>query len=91
MPATSRAFVKASIAYLGLGAVLGALLLINRWIPMGTAIAGLRVSHILHNVDKQVNELKLVVEAMDAFSQSARRLISKRLKIAVLLALVAKT
>jgi hypothetical protein len=46
MPATSRVFVKVSIAYLGLGAVLGALLLINRWLPMGTAISGLRVSHI---------------------------------------------
>jgi hypothetical protein len=46
MPKPSRAFVKASILYLCLGAVLGALLLINRWIPLGSMIATLRVSHI---------------------------------------------
>lgn len=45
MPATSRVFVKASLIYLGLGAVLGALLLINRWVFLGTAIGSLRVSH----------------------------------------------
>jgi hypothetical protein len=46
MPTTSRAFVKASVIYLGLGAFFGALLLINRSIPLGTAVAALRVSHI---------------------------------------------
>ena len=46
MPATSRAFVKASLIYLGLGAVLGALLLINRWVFLGTAIGSLRVTHV---------------------------------------------
>lgn len=46
MPSTSRAFVKASIVYFGVGAVLGSLLLIHRWIPLGPAIAALRVSHI---------------------------------------------
>jgi hypothetical protein len=46
MPATSRAFVKASLIYLGLGAVLGTLLLINRWIFLGTVIGSLRVSHV---------------------------------------------
>jgi hypothetical protein len=45
MPATSRVFVKASLIYLGLGAVLGALLLINRWVFLGTEIGSLRVSH----------------------------------------------
>lgn len=46
MPTTSRAFVKASLIYLALGALLGALLLINRWIPIGSRIAALRISHI---------------------------------------------
>ncbi len=46
MPVTSRAYVKVSIIYLALGAVLGAVLLINRWVPLGPAIAALRVSHI---------------------------------------------
>ncbi len=50
---------------------------------------GLRISHILHNVDKQVNELKLVVEAMAAFSHAGRRLLSRTLKIAAALALAA--
>jgi len=46
MPITSRVFVKASLVYLGLGAVLGALLLINRWIPLGATVASLRVVHV---------------------------------------------
>jgi hypothetical protein len=46
MPSTSRAFVKASLVYLAVGAVLGALLLVNRWIPMGSRIAALRISHV---------------------------------------------
>jgi hypothetical protein len=46
MPATTRAFVKASILYLGLGALLGALFLIDRWIPLGSALLALRVSHV---------------------------------------------
>ena len=46
MPITSRSFVKASIVYLCLGAVLGALLLVNRWVPLGSAIPLLRTSHI---------------------------------------------
>ena len=46
MPTTSRAFVKASLIYLGLGALLGALLLVNRWVFLGTAIGSLRVSHV---------------------------------------------
>lgn len=46
MPTTSRAFVRASIIYLTLGSMLGALFLVNRWIPLGAAIAALRISHI---------------------------------------------
>ena len=46
MPITARAFVKASILYLGLGAILGALMLINRSIPLGSWVAYVRVSHV---------------------------------------------
>ena len=46
MPATTRAFVKASILYLGLGALLGALLLVNRWVGLGAAILALKASHV---------------------------------------------
>jgi len=46
MPLTSRLTVKASIIYLALGAVLGAVLLINRWIPLDPAIEVLRVAHV---------------------------------------------
>jgi hypothetical protein len=46
MPATARVYVKASILYLGMGAILGALLLIHRWIPLGTWVLSLKVSHV---------------------------------------------
>lgn len=46
MPITSRTLIKASIAYLILGAVLGALLFVNRWVPLEPRIVTLRVSHI---------------------------------------------
>jgi hypothetical protein len=46
MPTTSRLFVKASLIYLGVGAVIGALLLVNRWIPLGSPVTALRTSHI---------------------------------------------
>ena len=46
MPLTSRVSVKASIIYLALGAVLGVVLLVNRWIPMGEVVSVLRSSHI---------------------------------------------
>jgi hypothetical protein len=46
MPATSRAFIKASVAYLGLGVLLGALLLINRSLLSSPAIGALRTSHV---------------------------------------------
>jgi hypothetical protein len=46
MPITSRTFVKASVLYLILGAILGAFLFVNRWFPLEPRIATLRVSHI---------------------------------------------
>ena len=46
MPLTSRASVKASFLYLALGAVLGAILLINRWVPLGSAVSALRATHV---------------------------------------------
>lgn len=46
MPAAARVVIKTSIACLALGAVLGALLLINRWLPLGAAIPYLRVAHV---------------------------------------------
>ncbi len=46
MPPASRAFVKASIVCLCLGAILGALLFFNRLVPLGPRVAALRVSHI---------------------------------------------
>ena len=46
MPATSRTFVKASIIYLILGAILGALMYTNRSIPLGPWVNYLRASHI---------------------------------------------
>ena len=45
MPITSRSFVRASVVYLCLGAVIGALLLINRTVQE-PAIAVLRASHV---------------------------------------------
>ncbi|MBN1138571.1 MAG: hypothetical protein JXM73_18420, partial [Anaerolineae bacterium] len=46
MPITTRVFVKASILYLILGAALGALLLINGWLPLGSAIYYLKPAHV---------------------------------------------
>jgi hypothetical protein len=46
MPIPSRVFVKASILYFGLGAILGALMLINRTIPLGAWVAYVRISHV---------------------------------------------
>lgn len=46
MPAASRILVKASLVYLGIGAVLGALLLVNRWVPLGAWILLLKTSHV---------------------------------------------
>jgi hypothetical protein len=46
MPNTSRAFIRASILYLAVGVLLGALLLINRWLLLSPTIAALRTSHV---------------------------------------------
>jgi hypothetical protein len=46
MPLTSRVSVKASVVYLALGALLGAILLINRWLPLGTGVSALLPSHV---------------------------------------------
>jgi len=46
MPTTTRVFVKASIVYLIVGALLGALLMINRWLPLGSAIYYVRPAHV---------------------------------------------
>ena len=46
MPTTTRIYVKASVLYLAIGAVLGALLLINRWTPLGPWVLSLKVSHV---------------------------------------------
>jgi hypothetical protein len=46
MPTTSRVTIRISIIYLCLGAALGALLLVNRWILLGPAVSVLRISHI---------------------------------------------
>ena len=46
MPRTSQVSVKASIIYLAIGATLGAILLINRWLPLGPGVYALRASHV---------------------------------------------
>jgi hypothetical protein len=46
MPVTSRTFIRASILYLCLGAVLGALMLVNRWLPLESKIIVLKSSHV---------------------------------------------
>jgi hypothetical protein len=46
MPVPSRLFIRVSIIYLCLGALVGALLLIQRWVPLGPAVATLRASHV---------------------------------------------
>jgi hypothetical protein len=46
VPATSRTFVKASILYLCLGAILGAFMYINRSVPLGPWVGYVRVTHI---------------------------------------------
>jgi hypothetical protein len=53
--------VRASILYLCLGAVLGALMLINRWIPLEPRIATLRASHVQALVTGWLTQLILGV------------------------------
>jgi len=49
----------------------------------------LRISHILHQVDKQTNQLKMVAEAMARFCKGARRMLSKTVLATFILSLVA--
>jgi hypothetical protein len=46
MPATTRAYVKTSIACLALGALLGAIMMIGRWLPLGAVSDYLRTPHV---------------------------------------------
>lgn len=46
MPPVTRTCVKTSLACLGLGAMLGALMLINRWLPLGAVADYLRTPHV---------------------------------------------
>ena len=46
MPTTTRVSVQASIIYLILGAALGALMLVNGWLPLGPAIAYVKPAHV---------------------------------------------
>ncbi len=39
----------------------------------------LRISHILQDIDRQANELQLIIEAMDTFCHQGRKLIGKSL------------
>lgn len=48
----------------------------------------LRISHILQNVDKKVNEIKLIMEAMTGFGKLGRALLLKTCKFALGLGLV---
>lgn len=46
MPTTTRIFVKMSIIHLAIGATLGAILFIHRWLPLGAGVPILRTSHV---------------------------------------------
>jgi hypothetical protein len=46
VPITSRFFVKASVLYFCLGAILGALMYVNRSIPLGSWVGYVRVIHV---------------------------------------------
>ncbi len=61
MPTTSRYFVRASLLYLGLGALLGAILLINRWLPLGARMPLLKSSHAVMLVAGWLTQLILGV------------------------------
>jgi hypothetical protein len=47
VPTSARTYVKASVIYLCLGAGIGAVLLVNRWVSLGQGISALRSSHIV--------------------------------------------
>ncbi len=53
------------------------------------SVPSFRVNHILEDIDKQVNELQLVCEAMTRFSQRAWQLFAKISKIAILCSVLA--
>ena len=46
MPRTSRWFIRASLVYLAVGFTLGALLLFNKGVPLGSAVPRLLPAHI---------------------------------------------
>jgi hypothetical protein len=46
VPTTTRIFVKMSIIHLVIGATLGAILMIHRWVPLGAGVPVLRASHV---------------------------------------------
>jgi hypothetical protein len=46
VPATSRVTIKVSILYLAVGAILGAVLFIHRWLPLGPAVPVLKITHV---------------------------------------------
>lgn len=50
---------------------------------------GFRVNHILQDIDRQVNELQLICEAMAFFSRKGRALLAKTAKVGVIGALAA--
>ena len=52
------------------------------------AAAGLRINHILQNVDKQLQELRLVAEAMASYAVGGRRLVADAVKWALVLGLL---
>jgi len=47
----------------------------------------LRISHILHHVDKLANELKMVAEAMAAFCRGGRRLLFRTILATILMSI----
>ena len=49
----------------------------------------LRISHILHRVDRQAYQLRLVVEAMARFCRGARKMLSRTFLATLILALIA--
>jgi hypothetical protein len=46
VPTTSRVTIRASVIYLAVGSILGALLFVHRWLPLGPAIPVLKITHV---------------------------------------------
>jgi len=61
MPPTTRVSVKVSFVYFVLGSALGALLLVDRWVPVWDGLFALRDSHVVFVVDGWVTQLILGV------------------------------